>query len=318
MASIDEEAEEVASPESANLRNHFVISGTGECNDFYNIGIFDPGEGGRSVAVIGITDLDGHILVALPEFGWAQKKADRALPKGALTRVRAVRVTSCRIGERTAASDVPSLKVWLGLLDPNFESFVKVDPFEAASVDFPGEDQDQCIPYAPALVAVCQDHFVFQSAESQAGGGEEPMVAMEKRLQGLEAMISGLSQQLSMQAAYHAPTPKARTGKAKDQTRGLDAAVVQQALQEGVAPHVLQEMEGIVGPPGLPPRANAMGLQHAIGSTDEEEEINEKLAGAAEGGVGTGSADDMQTAVLQLTRLVSHLGVDKIRKKDRG
>ena len=69
MASEVEEDEGLASPENANLRSHFVISGSGGCNDFYNIGIFDAGEESKSVTIIGITDIDGSILVALPEFG---------------------------------------------------------------------------------------------------------------------------------------------------------------------------------------------------------------------------------------------------------
>ena len=272
MASEAEEDEGLASPENANLRSHFVISGSGGCNDFYNIGIFDAGEDSKSVAIIGITDIDGSILVALPQFGWAQKKAERVLPKGALSKVRAVRVTSCRIGDRTAASDAPSLKIWLGLLDPSFEEFVKVDPFEAPSVDFPGEDQEQCIPFGPALVAVCQDHFVFQSAESQGAVGTEPIVLMEQRLKAMEEMIVGLTRQLAPGQSYVGPTPKKKAARAAERGKGLDDAVVQQALQSGVAPHVLQEMSKIVGPPGLPSCAAPAGFQHAVGSSEEEEE----------------------------------------------
>ena len=312
MASEEEEGEGLASPENANLRSHFVISGSGGCNDFYNIGIFDAGEDSKSVAIIGIIDIDGSILVALPEFGWAQKKAERVLPKGALSKVRAVRVTSCRIGDRTAASDVPSLKIWLGLLDPSFEEFVKVDPFEAPSVDFPGEDQEQCIPFGPALVAVCQDHFVFQSAESQGAVGTEPIVQMEQRLKAMEEMIVGLTRQLAPGQSYVGPTPKKKAARAAERGKGLDDAVVQQALQSGVAPHVLQEMSKIVGPPGLPSRAAPAGFQHAVGSSEEEEE---KEPGEEEQGdaVATGSADPVQQAVVQLTKLVTHLGAEQVR-----
>ena len=317
MASEAEEDEGLASPENANLRSHFVISGSGGCNDFYNIGIFDAGEDSKSVAIIGITDIDGSILVALPEFGWAQKKAERVLPKGALSKVRAVRVTSCRIGDRTAASDVPSLKIWLGLLDPSFEEFVKVDPFEAPSVDFPGEDQEQCIPFGPALVAVCQDHFVFQSAESQGAVGTEPIVLMEQRLKAMEEMIVGLTRQLAPGQSYVGPTPKKKAARAAERGKGLDDAALQQALQSGVAPHLLQEMSKIVGPPGLPSRAAPAGFQHAVGSSEEEEE---KEPGEEEQGdaVATGSADPVQQAVVQLTKLVTHLGADQVRKKDKG
>lgn len=56
----EEAEEEEESPESSNLRRHLVISG-----------IFDAGEESKSVAAIGITDIDGQLLLALPEFGWA-------------------------------------------------------------------------------------------------------------------------------------------------------------------------------------------------------------------------------------------------------
>lgn len=169
-------------------------------------------------------------------------------------------MTSCRIGDRTAASDVPSLKI----LDPAFEEYVKVDPFQAASIEFPGEDRDQCLPFAPALAAVCQDHFVFQSAESQGGAAVEPMAAMEMRLiKAMEEMISDLTQQLS--PVQTVPTPTKKMDNGRDKGKGLDDAVVQQALRTWVC---RQHSAGssAVDKAGDPPQCGQVEEGQRIGS----------------------------------------------------
>ena len=181
MAVLVPAGEEV--PETPSLRTNLVISGGGECLESYGIGCLEIDEPESSFAIIAVTVVDGKVLVVLPEESWARKRVDRRLPSGALKKAVGLKVTSCTLGDRTAPSREPDLSVWIGLLEPSFESAVTYDS-ELPEIDFPGEAEQQLVPYAPALVAVCQDHFAFVTAESQVDGPpglQHPMAEMELR-----------------------------------------------------------------------------------------------------------------------------------------
>lgn len=198
---LEEEAEEV--PEIPSLRNNLVASGDFEpCDYDYNIGILESGDPVVSVACIAVTIIGGKVLVVLPEGAWARKRSDRRLPAGALKRPTAVKVTSVALESREEPSAEADLRVWVGLLDPDLEGAVEYGG-NSAEVDFPGEADQRRLPYAPALLAVCQDHFEFETAESQPPmmnpppGLSRPEVALEVRLQALEAMLAGFQTEFS-------------------------------------------------------------------------------------------------------------------------
>ena len=327
MAVLIPAGEEV--PETPSLRTNLVISGSGECLESYGIGCLEIDEPESSFAIIAVTVVDGKVLVVLPEESWARRRVDRRLPSGALKKAVGLKVTSCTLGDRTAPSREPDLSVWIGLLEPSFESAVTYDS-ELPEIDFPGEAEQQLVPYAPALVAVCQDHFAFVTAESQVDGPpglQHPMAEMELRLGALEQMLSEMRQDLrppqmmaptSKAAANPRPSALRKPASARAQSselpQNLDPAVAQQALQSGVTPEVLAEMSNIVGPAGGDKGRKAKSSGKALDATDGEESSEEE-----EGDAGlVDNSDPLRAAVLQLTKLVTHMSEDKVRKKDRG
>ncbi len=333
MIELPEEGEEV--PEIPSLRNNLVASGDFDfCDYAYNVGILESGDPPLSVAVVAVTIIGAKVLVVLPEGAWARKLADRRLPTGALKRPTAIKVTSVALHSREEPSPEADLRVWVGLLDPTLEGAVEFGG-EAADVDFPGEADLRRLPYAPALLAVCQDHFEFTTAESQgptmaAPPGLDPAGdGIEARLEALEVMLGELRHVV---AAGKTPTasqpmratpkpagrppalrpPKAQRQETEELPGNLDAAVAQQALQAGVSVKVLNEVAGVVGNKMNPQSGRAQArAAPPVESSDEEAED-------AGGSGAVGGGDAIQSAVLQLTKLVSHLSEEKIRAKDKG
>ena len=333
MIELPEEGEEV--PEIPSLRNNLVASGNFDfCDYAYNVGILESGDPAFSVACVAVTVIGDRVLVVLPEGAWARKLAERRLPAGALKRPTAIKVTSVALHSREEPSSEADLRVWVGLLDPALESAVEYGG-ETADVDFPGEAELRRLPYAPAILAVCQDHFEFTTAESQvptmaAPPGLDPLGdGIEARLEALEEMLGELRNVVTGGRNATAPQPmrtrpktsarpsalrppKVQPPAADELPANLDAAVAQQALQAGVSVKVLNEVAGVVGSK-MNPRAGKAQARAAppIESSDEEAE-------EAEGSGAVGGGDAIQTAVLQLTKLVSHLSEEKIRTKDKG
>ena len=328
MAVLIPAGEEV--PETLSLRTSLVISGSGECLESYGIGCLEIDEPESSFAIIAVTVVDGKVLVVVPEESWARKRVDRKLPSGALKKAVNLKVTSCTLGDRSAPSREPDLSVWIGLLETSFESAVTYDS-ELPEFDFPGEAEQQLVPYAPALVAVCQDHFAFVTAESQVDGPpglQHPMAEMELRMSALEQMIGELRQDLrpptvmlptSKTSANPRPSalrkPAASRAQPSELPQNLDPAVAQQALQSGVSPEVLAEMSTIVGPAGGDKGRKAKSAGKALDASDGDDSSEEEEGGDA--GL-VDSSDPLRAAVLHLTKLVTHISEDKVRKKDRG
>ena len=316
-------------PEPPSLRNSLVVSGEESCVESYGIGCLELDEPQLSIAIIAVAVVDGRVLVALPDEAWARRRESRRLPGGALRKATSLKVASCSLGDRGTPSQTPDLKIWVGILDPSFEAAVTYDS-ELPEIDFPGADEQQRVPYAPALVAVCQDHFTFMTAESQpsAPPGLDPM---EVRMAKMEELMMEMRQAVLGQPMTARPKPTPPRPPALRKPRGsdgrpdyaqmavppnLDAAVAQQALQSGVSPAVLREMSGIVGPQGVREKVtfDANAVMNNINNNEEEEESAEE--GFAGGGTAEAS-DPMQAAVLQLTKLVSQMGEEKVRRKDR-
>ena len=327
MSLVEEEpVEDEDVPEIPSLRNNCVAVGENQCDTSYNIGILEVGEPEVTVAIIAVTCLEDRVLVVLPEEAWSRKKRNRSLPSTALRKVVAVKVSSCSLLDRETPSGEPDLRVWVGLLDPELETAVTYGE-DSAEIDFPGDEDQRRLPYGPALLAVCQDHFAFQTAESQVppppGLNPPPLTTVEARLEKMEEMILQLTQGVSADCPVTL-RPKAKTSRpaalrkpaepATALPSNIDAAIAQQALQSGVSPAVLTEMSQIVGPQGLGKNQKPRHTVPAVGNSEDEAASEEDPgdAGALDG------SDPMQAAVLQLTKLVSHLSEDRIRKKDKG
>ena len=313
-------------PEESGLRENCVASGDGQCFTDYQVGRLNLPDHNTSSAIIAVSPVEGAVLVAVPSHAWAAKRKDRALPGGSLKKATAVEVVSCTQGDRDTPSAEPDLKVWVGLLDPKLENAVIYGDI-GADIEFPGKGDLQQVPFAPGLVALCNDIFAFITAESQAhkeehapgevGGAEH----LESRMLAMEAMLQEVFAHLP-QASTTAPRApgllRARAKPAPAPDAGLpgniDPAVAQQALQAGISAEALQDMSRIVGDRGST-RAPKTAPPVAVVQESEDSEMEEEAAVAAAAELG--STDPMQTAVLQLTRLVTRLGKEKARKKDK-
>ena len=305
----------------------------------YPLCCFRPDEfiAGPSVRLILVTKIENSYLGAVPQPAWDRLVAKRALPRSFLSKAVRVLVKSCREDDRSSAGDSDSV-IWLGFIAADFQAAIEMsDPdAEAVEIDF-GEDP---LPFADALVQVAQDHFAFFSAEE---GPEEVPVqepgsgGLTERVGVLEIMIQNLNSTLAHMVPTtpeaprvtfaDAPPPavahKLPSPKTKSRTRGtmqvepeekfpdLDAGVVNAALQAGVEPAALEEMQALMAK--NPKAAKALKktrdvpLASNVLSESEEDEVEEP-------GSQGGSSDPVATALTKLTKIVGELSQDKKKR----
>ena len=130
-------------------------------------------------AIIAVTEVDGAVLVAVPETMWDHSKAKRVLPPDALRKAVRVLVPGCIDEDRTTPESSPSFKVWLGILRETLETSVLYgeDVGEDLGYGFPVDALGiQKLPFAKALVAI-------------EGGSAPGAPEVERRMTALEEMM---------------------------------------------------------------------------------------------------------------------------------
>lgn len=309
-------------PEVSDPRNQLVTSG--DSVDFeYELGIFESTEPACFCSIIVVAEVDSRLLVAFPEGAWHRKRAKRAINPNSIAKAVQVSLKPASAADREQPESSASLKVWLGILNPEFEGQVSFGNREEVSVTFPETEPGvYVLPYAQALVAVARDHFTFLSAESGiAPPGLDPVPVLQQRVQQLEGAIAGIQEGIKelLNEKKTAP-PSALKAKPKTSAKqqrlpaGVDQAVASQALQAGVSPQALAEMAAVLG---LPEKPQADPVRAAVAGESSEEEDGDALpdGGLAENGGGSGSADPMVQALVKLTSIVDRMDQDK---KTRG
>lgn len=309
-------------PEVSDPRNQLVTSG--DSVDFeYELGIFESTEPACFCSIIVVAEVDSRLLVAFPEGAWHRKRAKRAINPNSIAKAVQVSLKPASAADREQPESSASLKVWLGILNPEFEGQVSFGNREEVSVTFPETEPGvYVLPYAQALVAVARDHFTFLSAESGiAPPGLDPVPGLQQRVQQLEGAIAGIQEGIKelLNEKKTAP-PSALKAKPKTSAKqqrlpaGVDQAVASQALQAGVSPQALAEMAAVLG---LPEKSRADPVRAAVAGESSEEEDGDALpdGGLAENGGGSGSADPMVQALVKLTSIVDRMDQDK---KTRG
>ena len=267
-------------------------------------------EPSQSTECILISRVDGKLLLAVPEAAWHKRKKDRVMPKAT--------VACCVEGDRNSPEGEPTLKIWLGLLQPEWEVqlVVEGDPTVVFPPDGSGVPK---VPFADALIAVARDHFTFLTAseeDQQVEGVETRMAKIEETMRKILAQLP--QQKGSTPAAPLAPAakPKATVSRKKPTAptapaAGLDPTLMQQALQAGVSKEALGEVLSLVG--GQPSAKIApQAVQDAVELTSDEDGPEPALHPGA-----SGSADPLGHAVLQLSKIVSYMHDKKKQKKDR-
>ena len=209
----------------------------------YPVGLFHAPYGTRiqKVALVVITEAEERLVVAVPFKSWHRTVAKRILLEKALTKFVAIQVPFEDREVEGVARVVPKVKVWVALLNPDFEELVHYDADDEEPPDlwFDPEGPTR-LPDAAALVQIAEQQFTFQSAASAVG---EPSV--QDRLQSLEAAIASVTtalKELKPDKSFvpAAPTPKwppaAPVSRAVPEAPpGLDPEVVKSAQAAGVS-----------------------------------------------------------------------------------
>ena len=303
----------------------------------YPLAVYRPDEflSGRSVRLILITKIENSFLGCVPQAAWDRLVAKRILPRTFFSKAVRVLVKNCREDDRSSVGDSDSV-VWLGFVASDMEALVEPSTTEDENVevDF-GEDQ---LPFAEALVQIAQDHFAFFSAEEEAPGPEaegpgsenlaERMRHMEIMMQNLSAHMASLvpmtpkdafAEEPPAATARALPTAKTKQKKPKvvevapdeEKYPDLDAGVVAAAMQAGIEPGALEEMQALMAknPKGVKALRKAKTALLGADPLSENEE-----AEVEEHGSPGGSSDPVGAALLKLTEIVGEIRNDRRKK----
>eukprot|EP00435_Cladocopium_sp_Y103_P033667 s2641_g8.t1 len=320
-------------PERSGPRDNFVLSGDRVIFD-YSTGYLQLDADSALCSLIAVTEVDGGVLVAVPEQVWDRTKAKRILPPDSLRRAVRVMVPGSIDEDRTTPESSPSFKIWLGVLKETYEAYVYFgeDDIVDVAYGFPADSLGLSkLPFAKALVAIAKDHFEFATAaEDPPAVRSSPEV--EQRMQALEEGMKQLQASLEKfhgggaapDAGRRAPSVARAPGRSRgapeaagehQALRGIDPGLARQAKLSGVSEAALGEFAQMLGGTALRPGSAvprvAPQRKQAISEDEDEDLDGEELPDAA------GSDNPMERAVLQLSKIVSHLNAEKKTKKDK-
>lgn len=292
-------------------------------------------EGGERTAVVVITALDEKLLVAIPGQVWNRAVSKRKLASRALVKATPVAVAACHIGKRFEEKDIVSqLRVWVGCLQPEFEAQLDFVRQEAPDLVFGHDGDAELVPFGAALVEVAQEHFAFQTAESdfrgEKGAGDR-MDKLEAALGSLQATLTQLVEKGTIPVEPRKATPPVARPKPAPQSAasvprggqpskptqipGLDESTCQAAIAAGIPVEHLREMGVILKqkPRRLDDLPRTEAAKKERGPLDESEGEEEEPELVPDGGA-SGGADGVEKAILQLTKIATKLTEPKEKK----
>ena len=245
--------------------------------------------------------------------------------------------------DRSVQAEDSTVKLWIGLLDAEFEGSYSVAESEVPRYSFVTTDGiENVLPFGPALAAVARDHFTFLSAEESvqstgpAAPQQLPVVSpspagadspYERRFETIENALGLITEQLKSLASAAAPaaSPQAVSGvspKPPDLYTGLDPGAVQHALQAGVSTEALGELASLardptgsrLREPPLAAAASTAKLTQPPGLSSAFSGNPATIPAPPAPPMELGSAD-IGLALTQLTQIVGHLHDEKAKKK---
>ncbi len=117
-----------------------------------------------AINLIPVAEIEGSLLVAVPEAAWSRTVADRMLPKRALTRVVGVEVliAYAEVPEEVLQEEEP-MKLWVGYLEKGLAGKVVRGELEEVSADVViGRGTGEAVvPFHGALLELAREHFAF-------------------------------------------------------------------------------------------------------------------------------------------------------------
>ncbi|CAE7704640.1 unnamed protein product [Symbiodinium sp. CCMP2592] len=305
--------------ESVRIRSRLVFTG-GRIDNNYKVGLLPCGEEGSTCSIIGIAELGGRIIVAIPHAVWNRKVKSRKIASNSLGKTLSVDCATAFEGARETPRPEISTKVWVGVLSMELEEKVQYLEETLPTYAFiSGNPEEIVYPYGKALVTVADEHFAFMTAESGGGGP-----GIFKRMEAVETGLSSIQRLLeNMQRGQEEEEQPVRRKDLGARSKavaapgkrpllaGLDPGTVAAARAAGVGEDALLEMSRLVGKRHgrltEPKILEEVGLEDAEALDDPEEELFGD-AGDVDQGRQSGS---VETAVVQLTKLVSSMAKNK-------
>ncbi|CAL1134213.1 unnamed protein product [Cladocopium goreaui] len=334
-------------PVALGPRDFVVAQEDGTADFLYRVGRLPLPELGLLTAVVAVADIDGKLLVALPEGVWNRSVAKRLLPQRAISKPLLCSVAACQADKREVLGfDAVDIKVWFGLLHPAMEGDVDYVGEDEIHYHFSPEGEEPLFPYGPALVEVAQAHYSFSTADEGipkdvpecppnfTGVSEERFQKLELALEGMQR---GLQQLLGARVGASPktlarPLPPPPVNKApksnavgSQEVAGLEPEVVQSALAAGIPLAHLEEMGSILK--GKPQRIEELPRKRPVQKTkqgplsesEEEEDVEAEEEGLPSGGSGeqegAGPQRSMERAIVKLTAIAAKLAGPKEKHK---
>ena len=284
----------------------------------YDLGWFevDTEEGTIFCHTIPILEIEGKVLVAVPEPAWNRAVQRRFLPRSSLSKAILVEVQIAEPDSLDAMGGSGAMKLWVGLLNQEMEPAFSVGECdEPGAQGFVDEAGDPCLPAPEGLHAVAIEHFGFATATSGIGGGqkaaapkkkqkggelEKRMLQLESTLEEIKTMLGGPKEEQS--PAVAAPLPPA------PRALGLDPSVVKAATAAGIPDEHLRKLGAILQRPNRMTegaRVATSVAKNALSESEDEPEVVEEVAS------GSGPKGAIEQAVVQLTKLVSNMNKKK-------
>ena len=243
------------------LHDIVVVDSAGQIDFEYRVVSFQPTSPEASAQpIIVVVSVEGKFLVAVPGVSWSKAVRDRRLPSQSLTKVFSAQVLASSEDSRDQPSDGVYIKVWFGLLKPEFEQCLDLSGAGIPHPAFPTvQSEEGFLPFAQSLVTVADEKYSFFSADSGPpvpSSQKRNPVELESRVLNIEASIQEIASSLqvlmsggqpsvsSPSKPAHVPRPPAlRTQKFP----GLDQGVVNAALQSGIDSSQLAQLSQMLG-----------------------------------------------------------------------
>lgn len=320
----------------------FVLTGLSPGDSDYRIGSLEFDQfAGSNCSIIAIAVLDNKLLVAVPQEVWSRTPSQRLLGSRGLGKPSLCSVAARPVGSLEGEDEPISCKLWIGYLLGSLEDSISYPEELEVTFGFGPSDGPPLVPVKGALLEVCNDRYLFQTAESASAADLEPssidgrLKLLEESIFQIQRSIAGLSSVppgaggskptaggLSAGSGSSAPkaTSKAKAvaaskpGLAKGALAGMDPSVVQAAIAAGVPEkHLLEMAQVLKQKPNTmedAPKTKKKSVWSPLEESEDEEEA--EVADGAE--PDTGGSTEVGKALTKLTQICSTL-VDQKQKK---
>ena len=191
--------------EIEQARDHLVTDGK-ETNLEYKVGSIQLLGFNSFASVICIAEVEGQLLVCLPNSVWNRRSKDRLLPQNSFKKSISVEVAAVPDAEREAVIEDVFLKVWIGLFAKESEKHINYSEDVFVEKGFEVGGVESVVPLAGSLVAIAAEHFVFMSAEEGLMANGEDGISLEQRVHAMEGTLSSIQLALDSLVAQKVAT----------------------------------------------------------------------------------------------------------------